>query len=284
MRWSVRLSLVLLVATMDVSANEASLYRRVARDYRLPPTVLYATALTASGRTDPTGRITPWPWTLAIDGKRMVYPTREMAEHALGQSQRLGKTVRIGLTGVSWPYRIKAAPRARALLDPDTNLRVTAARIAPALVTRSSDVAWSIAPARLDRLISSEAQRQGLDLSLVRAVIAEESAFNPHALSHKGAMGLMQLMPVTAQRFGINDPWPPEQNLRGGLRYLRWLLNTYRGDVPRTVAAYNAGEGTVDHYGDVPPYPETQRFVARILARLEHDKTARPLQLAEHQP
>ncbi len=108
------------------------------------------------------------------------------------------------------------------------------------------------------------AERSGVDPKLVMAVILVESGFNPRAVSPKNAQGLMQLIPETAQRFQVKDAFDPEQNIRGGIAYLKWLLSYFRGDVALVAAAYNAGEGTVQKYRGVPPYPETQRYVMRI--------------------
>ncbi|MGH8471353.1 MAG: lytic transglycosylase domain-containing protein, partial [Gammaproteobacteria bacterium] len=97
--------------------------------------------------------------------------------------------------------------------------------------------------------------------------VAQESAYNPRARSPKGAQGLMQLMPATATRFGVENVWEPVDNLRGGMRYLAWLLTYYRGDLARVLAAYNAGESAVDRYGGIPPYTETRAYVVQILGR-----------------
>jgi TPR repeat protein len=107
-----------------------------------------------------------------------------------------------------------------------------------------------------------------LDPNLVLAVIEAESGFNPHALSPKNAQGLMQLIPATAERFGVRNVWDPEQNLRGGMAYLRWLMKAFDGDVRLVLAAYNAGEGAVERHGGIPPYAETRGYVERILRRL----------------
>ena len=104
----------------------------------------------------------------------------------------------------------------------------------------------------------------GLQPALVLAVIEAESGFNDQARSPKDAQGLMQLIPATAERFGVQDPYDPVQNLRGGMAYLRWLLAYFRGDVRLTLAGYNAGEGAVVRHGGVPPYAETRAYVDRI--------------------
>ena len=105
----------------------------------------------------------------------------------------------------------------------------------------------------------------GLDPMLVLAVIAAESAFDKTALSPKGAQGLMQLMPGTASRFGVQDAFDPEQNLRGGMTYLAWLLEQFPGRLDHAIAAYNAGEEAVEQYRGIPPYAETREYVRRVL-------------------
>jgi soluble lytic murein transglycosylase-like protein len=114
-------------------------------------------------------------------------------------------------------------------------------------------------------LIEEHASRNVVSADLVRAVIQAESAFNPRAVSSKGAMGLMQLMPATAAEHGVLDPFNPAENIRAGVRYLKQLLDSYEGRVELALAAYNAGPGAVKKYGGkVPPYRETQNYVARI--------------------
>jgi soluble lytic murein transglycosylase-like protein len=118
---------------------------------------------------------------------------------------------------------------------------------------------------RYEPLIQEHASRQSLRPELVRAVIQVESGFNPRALSPKGAMGLMQLMPATARTLGVNNPWDPAQNIRGGTDYLRQLLDEYEGNEELALAAYNAGSGAVAKYGRrVPPYRETQDYVRKV--------------------
>jgi TPR repeat protein len=122
----------------------------------------------------------------------------------------------------------------------------------------------AVAPPKIAQAVNRLAPRFGLDPKLVTAVIAVESAFQVDAVSPKNAQGLMQLIPETATRFGVDRPLDTDQNLRGGMGYLRWLLQRFGGDVTLAAAAYNAGEGAVERYGGVPPYPETEDYVQKI--------------------
>jgi soluble lytic murein transglycosylase-like protein len=118
-------------------------------------------------------------------------------------------------------------------------------------------------------LVHQLAPEYGVSPRLALAVIRAESNFNPAALSNKNAQGLMQLIPDTSARFNVKKPFDPEQNLRGGLAYLRWLLAYFEGDVSLVAAAYNAGEGAVNRYRGVPPYAETQGYVKRIIESVQ---------------
>jgi soluble lytic murein transglycosylase-like protein len=119
--------------------------------------------------------------------------------------------------------------------------------------------------AQYQSLIEEHASRNTVSADLVRALIQAESAFNPRALSPKGAMGLMQLMPATAVEYGVADPYDPVENIRAGVKYLKRLLDSYEGRVELALAAYNAGPGAVKKYGGtVPPYRETQNYVANV--------------------
>jgi len=124
---------------------------------------------------------------------------------------------------------------------------------------RKPPVRWEF-----DGLIGLTARQHEVEPALVKAVIAAESNFDPEAVSRKGAQGLMQLMPDTAEQMGVENPFEPDQNVRGGTTYLRTLIDRY-GDLGRALAAYNAGPSVVDRYGGIPPFRETQDYVDRVL-------------------
>jgi soluble lytic murein transglycosylase-like protein len=118
---------------------------------------------------------------------------------------------------------------------------------------------------KYDREIRQTSKRYGVDYALVKAVIKAESNFDPQAISRAGAKGLMQLMPGTAKALGVNDSFHPTDNIEGGVRHLRNLLDLFNGDLQLVLAAYNAGEGAVFRYNGLPPYQETRTYVQRVL-------------------
>ena len=119
-----------------------------------------------------------------------------------------------------------------------------------------------------DNLIDAIARNQGMNPSVIKGIIEVESGFNPNAKSSKGAMGLMQLMPQTAQDLGVSDPWDPTENITAGTKYISWLLRKYSGNMTLALAAYNAGPAAVDAHGGIPPYQETSDYVRNVLARI----------------
>ena len=158
-------------------------------------------------------------------------------------------------------YVVSSAP---AIVEP------AAASTATVSTTfRTTKSAATQRAAQYDALIEENAAAHGVSPHLVRAVIQQESAFNSRALSHKGAMGLMQLMPATAVELGVADPYDPAENIRGGVTYLKGLLQKFAQNVELALAAYNAGPKAVEKYGAVPPYRETQNYVTRIKSAVD---------------
>ena len=123
----------------------------------------------------------------------------------------------------------------------------------------------SATSAGFDELIRSASDRYNIDPDLIRAIIKTESDFNINARSNKGAMGLMQLMPDTARLHNISDAYDPNENVEGGVRHLRMLLERYQGNLELSLAAYNAGAGAVEKHGGIPPYNETREYVRKVL-------------------
>jgi soluble lytic murein transglycosylase-like protein len=145
--------------------------------------------------------------------------------------------------------------------------------IFPSLSWRYEEARRPIFKSKFDSIIVEAAKKFDVDAALVSAVIKAESDFNAREVSDKGARGLMQLMPSTAERFGVTDSYDPVANIYGGVRYLRWLLKTFNGNADLAVAAYNAGEGNVWKYNGVPPFRETINYINRIA---KHIRNAMP--------
>ncbi|MGH9310079.1 MAG: lytic transglycosylase domain-containing protein [Vicinamibacterales bacterium] len=142
---------------------------------------------------------------------------------------------------------------------------------APAPVPAAAKAVQAVlAAGPYSEIISSMSQAHGLDPMLVNALIQVESNYRPRARSHKGAMGLMQLMPSTARRYNVRNPYDPRANVAAGVKHLKSLMDSFGGAVELALAAYNAGEGAVKKFGGVPPYRETRNYVSRILSLAGH--------------
>jgi len=151
-------------------------------------------------------------------------------------------------------------------INGDSTKRSGGSTISSPSASRTESAAQSANPPdeKLDQIVQEAAERHNLDPALVRAVISTESGWNPTAISRKGAVGLMQLIPATAERFGVGNSFDPAQNVEGGTSYLKELLDRYNGDLTKSLAAYNAGERAVDESGGIPAFPETQRYVQKV--------------------
>jgi soluble lytic murein transglycosylase-like protein len=166
--------------------------------------------------------------------------------------------VRYRMTAMHRAELARSAPRVRL-----TSYTYNATDALPMTAANSLD-GFTTGDSKIDSLISDAGRRNGVDPVLLYSIMHRESSFKRYAVSNKGARGLMQLMPATAVRFGVRDIFDPAQNVEGGARYVRFLLDRFGGDVRLALAGYNAGEGAVDKYHGVPPYSETQEYVRRI--------------------
>ena len=169
---------------------------------------------------------------------------------------------------------ISGAPPAGAPVTPQAGSFNTALaqallpELAPTDSTDDANAPAPVPPEQIDQLVQQNADIWQVDPALIKSVIANESSFNANATSPVGAQGLMQLMPETAASLGVKNPYDPAQNVAGGTRYLKGLLDRFKGDTRLAVAAYNAGPEAVEKYGDVPPYAETQNYVQNVLGSL----------------
>lgn len=264
------------------------LYRLAAERYGLSADALYRLAVRVSGRQSRFAAApAPWPWTLRLcagETCETVYPaSREAMARAMAAGRAAGLTLYIGPLGV--PLSSVPDLPARAATSPRVTVPEAARQLALALAARAPAPAPAPAPALFARprspvaplatplarrwgpLVERVAREEGLDPRVVHAVVAAESAYDPAAISPKRASGLMQLMPATAERFGLPREriFEPEANLRAGARYLKWLLARFDRDLTLAIAGYNAGEGAVERHGRrVPPFAETQTYVRRV--------------------
>ena len=160
---------------------------------------------------------------------------------------------------------------------PPLSTKLRRGRASTQTLVRTTNMNWAgtmsgftTGDATVDSYILESGKRNSVDPLLLYAIMHQESTFKPRAMSNKGARGLMQLMPGTAVRFGVSNIWDPKQNIEGGTRYMRFLLDKFEGDVRLALAGYNAGEGAVMKYGyRIPPYSETQEYVRRISKRYD---------------
>ncbi len=160
----------------------------------------------------------------------------------------------------SSPAAARTVPSASPSSQPFSGLPAAS----PESGTKSNPVPVAMAPAALDAIVQQSAEKNHVDPALVRAVISRESNWNSSAVSSKGALGLMQLIPGTAERLGVGNAFDPAQNVDAGTRYLGTLLQRYNGDLGKALAAYNAGPGAVDRFGGIPNYPETRNYVEKV--------------------
>ena len=146
--------------------------------------------------------------------------------------------------------------------------------VEPQVVPQVESPTADAPPAGINEAVDRIALQHQLSPQLIHSVIKVESNYNPYAVSSKGAQGLMQLIPSTARRFGVSNSFNPVENIQGGAKYLKYLLDLYGGDYPLALAAYNAGEGAVARYGGVPPYAETQNYLVMVRRRWDEAQKA----------
>jgi len=189
-------------------------------------------------------------WPAAVMAQAALPATPQRMVSVVSADRRTGKLVRsvIATTRHDAPGKLDQPPAAQPAVK---------ANPAPA-----------VSPDAIADAVERAATQHSLPPQLIRSVIKVESNYNPGAVSPKGALGLMQLIPATAQRFGVSNVFDAADNIQGGARYLRYLLDLYGGDYPLALAAYNAGEGAVAKYGTVPPYPETQNYLKLVARQL----------------
>lgn len=210
-------------------------------------------------------------WTNDSPPASAVRPARTEQAHQLfywSEAQQRWKPVKAA-TPDAMRSAQAIAGEVSTYIDSKPHLDATAAKVKGKLAEENPNYAAaaghrSVSAAEIDRFINEAAARHHVDPNLVRALVKVESNFNPHAVSSKGAMGLMQLMPATARRYDVRNPFDAAQNVDAGVRHLKGLLQNFGGNVSLSLAAYNAGQGAVERNGGIPPYTETRNYVKRI--------------------
>jgi soluble lytic murein transglycosylase-like protein len=206
--------------------------------------------------------------TQAIGSSSAVTPPDELAAIArVRQIQAMVQQVREGLDGITSSAGTGGQSFASALQSAGTAPTATAASLTSAGASGSS---------QYEGLITQAAQRNGLEPALLYGLIEQESGFDPTSQSSAGAMGLTQLMPGTASSLGVSNPYDPAESIEGGARYLAKLTSEFSGNTTDALAAYNAGPGAVSQYGGVPPYPETESYVSKVLANADAYRQSHP--------
>jgi soluble lytic murein transglycosylase-like protein len=198
---------------------------------------------------------------LFADGRTMKIETYAVEEETIHLNMAGGARLSLPLARIE---RIVDDEIVTAEVVAEVKKIVEEGGVFPARSWRYSDHSRPLFSSAYNEIIIEAAQKFDVDAALVSAVIKAESDYNPKIVSHKGARGLMQLMPATAKRFGVTNSFDVRQNIHGGTKYLRWLLNKFDGNADLAVAAYNAGEGNVMKYDGVPPFRETVNYINRI--------------------
>ncbi|PYR68104.1 MAG: hypothetical protein DMF87_17615 [Acidobacteria bacterium] len=198
-------------------------------------------------------------------GDRRTQPRSGPERRARDRRKAALRSTILAAATVAMPHQVKPESLNPAWMHPPV----------PSVTTTIESFVPIPAAHAYDEFIREASARYGVDATLVRSVMQTESAFDALAVSRAGAMGLMQLMPEVAEELGVEDPFDPRQNVMGGTRYLRRLLNLYDGNVPLALAGYNAGATNVAQYGGVPPFPETQNYVKQITHLVDSSRRAR---------
>jgi soluble lytic murein transglycosylase-like protein len=197
----------------------------------------------------------------------LAFPPASLASKIVAVTQPDGRVVYINANRRAAPSRFTAAPspaRVKSVAVTRSDGRIVYVNVRRRAKFWESADPLSPAPTQIDSIVRRVADRYQIDPKLVHAIIQTESDYDPTAVSSKGAMGLMQLIPATAERFGVADPFDPDQNIEGGVSYLKYLLKLFGGNLPLSLAAYNAGENAVLRSGGVPAIPETEHYVRKV--------------------